>query len=312
MNSVSVIIPAYHSPYLGEAIESVFAQTRAALEIIVVDSSPDTTLKQMEKYGDRVKYFYQAPRGVSAARNLGIGEAGGDYIAFLDADDLWLAQKLELQLTALSEHSDAAFSFSTVWNLVQDNHQDVTQEPYNPIALARWAQSFGKSKLYVAGSVYDVLLQANCVATSSVVIRRDCLGETGLFDESFKTGEDYEFWLRLAKRYAAVFITQPTSRYRIHGGGLSGSWSDRALPFYEANLRVLQKHFALYPSPAVRRAISRTKAEFAAAHIRSAQSGAAKRLALESWRAWPNRTAAKVFLEASCPRIYSLASRMIH
>lgn len=312
MNSVSVIIPAYNSPYLGEAIESVFAQTRAAMEIIVVDGSPDSTLKQLEKYGDRIKYFYQAPLGVSAARNLGIRKARGDYVAFLDADDLWLAQKLELQMIALSEHSDAAFSFSTVWNLVQDDHHDVTQEPYHPIALARWTQSFGESKRYVAGSVYDLLLQANCVATSSVVIHKGRLDETGLFDESFRTGEDYEFWLRLAKRYAAVFITQPTSRYRIHGGGLSGTWRDRALPFYEANLRVLQKHFALYPSPAVRRAIARTKAEFAYSHVRSSQSAAARRLALESWRVWPNRTAAKVFLEATCPRIYSLASRIIH
>ena len=87
MNSVSVIIPAYNSPYLEEAIESVLAQTLAALEIIVVDGSADTTMKQIEKYGDRVKYFHQTPRGVSAARNLGIRQAGGDYIALLDADD---------------------------------------------------------------------------------------------------------------------------------------------------------------------------------------------------------------------------------
>src|SRR6185369_7640984 len=115
---VSVIIPTYNSArFLTEAIDSVLAQSFKDFEILVIDDgSTDETKAMMQRYGSPVRYIYQANAGVAAARNRGIAESRGKYIAFLDADDAWCARKLETQLNALARNADhrACYSAFTV------------------------------------------------------------------------------------------------------------------------------------------------------------------------------------------------------
>ena len=110
MKEISVVIPAYnHGRFLREAIDSVLAQTYAPLEIIVVDDgSTDDTEQIVRSYGDRVRYIRQQNAGVGAARNNGIANARGEYVAFLDSDDLWLPEKLAVQVEYMRRHPECA------------------------------------------------------------------------------------------------------------------------------------------------------------------------------------------------------------
>ncbi len=307
MKSVSVIIPSYNSPYLSEAIESVFRQTHGATEIIVVDGSPEVTLDQIEDCFGRIQHIPQLPRGVSHARNAGIVAAQGDYVALLDADDLWLPDKLHTQLLLLERYPAAGFCFSTTWNLLDVEDCAIPSEPYCPRELRSWIQSKGQANGAVHGDVYELLLSVNCVATSSVVARKTAMVNVGLFDESLKNGEDYDFWLRLASAFSAIYVCEPTCRYRVHPDGLSGTWSSRSELFYRANLRVLEKHLANVPSVMVRKALSRSLADFANFQLKSAQLTEAKRTALQSLRVRPNLKATQTYIEAAFPKASSLA-----
>lgn len=312
MKSVSVIIPTYNSPYLPQAIESVFHQSHGATEIIVVDSSPEVTLEQIEDYFGRIRHISQPPRGVSQARNVGIVAAQGDYVALLDADDLWLPDKLHTQLSLLERYPEAGFCFSTTWNLLAVEDCAIPSEPYCPPELRSWIESKGQANGAVYGDVYELLLSVNCVATSSVVARKTAMVSVGLFDESLKNGEDYDFWLRLASACPAIYVCEPTCRYRVHSDGLSGTWGSRSELFYRANLRVLEKHFANVPSLMVRNALSRALADFANFQLKSARRIEAKRTALQSLRVRPNLKATQTYIELAFPKAYSLAVDLLH
>lgn len=307
MSTVSVIVPAYHSRYVAAALESVLTQTRTPEEIIVIDSSPETTLDQIRSYQERIRYLNEPARGVSHARNSGILAAQGDYIALLDADDLWLSDKIEKQLLALERFPQAVFSFSTTWNLVECEHPGIPRDPYRPPELLEWLRDRNGVAF---GEVYELLLAANCVATSSVLVRKEAMLEAGLFDETINHGEDYDLWLRLARRYPAAFVCDPTSRYRVHPEGLSGSWEARSELFHEANIHILEKHVAAFPSDAASEALARAHADFARFQIKSARRHEAKNAALRSLRQRANLSAALLYIEAAFPRFYSFAARI--
>lgn len=301
MVTVSVVIPVYGASYVREALESALAQTWAPTEIIVVDSSPETTRPRIEGYLDRITYFYEPPRGVSAARNAGIRAAKGDLVAFLDADDLWMPEKLAVQVPALSRRGEADFSFSTVWNLTDQEDPGIPRDPFYPPPLRDWLGAHPAVGGVASGWVYDLLLATNCVATSSVAVRRAVLETIGLFDESFSNGEDYDLWLRLAKRYPAAFVCNPIARYRVHDAGLSGAWTSRPELFYRNNIRVLEKHQAMFPSVAVRDALTRSYAGYSSFLLKSNRRAEARRFALRSFRLRPTLAATRTYLEAVLP-----------
>ncbi|GEM_PF-6366633 len=304
MTTVSVIIPAFHAGYLESALESLFSQSRQPDEVILVDSSPETTTPRLQPWRHRVEYHFQPPRGVSAARNFGIRKACGKYIALLDADDIWLAGKLDKQIALLEQHPDAGFAFSTVWNLVDTETTAIPREPFYPAPLRKWIGANEPLDGAVKGGAYDLLLEVNCVATSSLVIRREAFNVVGCFDESFRNAEDYEFELRLAKRYPTIFINEPTSRYRVHDTGLSGAWLARGELFYRTNLAALEKHDSLFPSRAVKRAIATTCSSYASHCLRAGQPKLAASLACRSWRLSPTLAALKCCAEAMSPATY--------
>lgn len=308
--NVSVIIPVYHSSYVREALSSVFSQTHRPWETVLVDSSPESTLPQIQEYLGRIKYVSAEPRGVSAARNVGIKASTGDFIALLDADDLWAAAKLQVQVKAFQEFPQAGFSFSTVWNLVSGDDTHIPREPFNPPALVEWIEKGQRGSWAIFGSVYELLLRVNCIATSSLVIRRDIFEHVGFFDESFTNAEDYDFELRASKCAPAVFVCEPMCRYRIHGSGLSGAWNERTRLFYETNIQVLHKHLREYPSEVVKAALARAYAGYGLSFLRSGIRENAADAAKKSLRFGVTVPGLKVYGEAKVPGPYAVLSRI--
>ena len=303
--SVSVIVPAFRSSYLRECLASIFTQTVLPTEVIVVDGSPDRTVPILEEFRSRIVHIEQPPRGVSAARNAGIEAAKGDYVAFLDADDLWLPEKLEYQLAGFLRFPDTVFSFCTVWNLTESSNPGIPDEPFFPPNLLAWLARSGENEGFATGSVYELILAGNCIATSSLMIRREALKKLSWFDERMRNGEDYEFELRLARTYPAVFVKHPLVRYRIHSAGLSGAWNERTDLFYRANIDALVKHYDQHPSAQVKSALARTYADRALFRLKERQYTEAHSLARTSLGIRLNQPAVRYYLEAKFPRVYA-------
>jgi len=183
---VSVVIPTYnYGRYLGQAIDSALIQASGdlTLEVIVVDDgSTDDTAGVVERFGSAVRYERQENRGPSAARNRGIAEARGDFVAFLDADDHWLPGKLALQLRELSVRADTAGVHSAF----------IVQLPSGETGrVGRYWRQPGHHP------TFRDLLRGNSINMSTVLIRRETLASVGPFDESLRTAEDWDLWLRL-------------------------------------------------------------------------------------------------------------------
>lgn len=186
MNSglVSVIIPTHNRwPMLGEAVNSVLAQTADDCQLIVVDDgSTDDTAGRLRDYGARLTVLTQSRRGVAAARNHGASRASGGYLAFLDSDDLWHPHKLERQLGFMERHPEVEIcQTDEIWirNGVRVNPRNKHRKP--------------------SGDIFRASLDLCLVSPSAVMMRRDLFERVGGFDESLPVCEDYDLWLRIAK-----------------------------------------------------------------------------------------------------------------
>src|ERR687886_1714098 len=202
MPLISVIIPVYNGGNtIRTTIESVLNQTFTNLELIVVnDGSQDSTLAVLNEIQDsRLKVFSFPNAGVSTSRNRGLAQAKGEFISFLDADDLWTPDKLEAQLKALQENPQAAVAYS--WS--------------------DWIDESGQflragGHITVNGNAYEKLLLRDFVESgSNPLIRKQALEEVGTFDESIAFAEDWDLWLRLAARSAFGAVPSPPVLYRI-------------------------------------------------------------------------------------------------
>jgi perosamine synthetase len=213
---VSVVIPAYNAARrLGEAVESVLAQTYTDYEVIVVnDGSKDDTEHVARRFGDRVVYVHQENQGAGAARNTGIKKSRGEYIAFLDADDLWFPDKLAQQVPLLEQDAELGLVYSD-WELICEN--GAIEHSY-------------LSKLPAAsGYVFDELLQSGFILTSGVVVRRACLDDVGDFDNSLSIAQDYDLWLRIAYRWKIALVNQTLLSKRNWDGSLSSNLQKTAV-----------------------------------------------------------------------------------
>ncbi|MDO8891124.1 MAG: glycosyltransferase [Sulfurimicrobium sp.] len=212
---VSVVIPAYNSArFLRETIESVRQQTTPVHEIIVVDDgSTDETGQVIQSLGEGIVYVRQANAGVSAARNRGIAEARGEIIAFLDADDLWLPQKVENQVRVFLGNPDVA--------LVATDRADIDEHGGLLLdSLFKYRGFYGF--LYELGNgpiphALSRLVQVNFIPTSSVMVRKSALNQAGDFNTSIRYGEDLDLWARIASQHAIACIPEVLTHYRRHG-----------------------------------------------------------------------------------------------
>jgi len=191
--SVSVIIPTFNRRALLErAVDSVVAQTRPADEIIIIDDgSTDGTAALVEKKYPGIIYLSQTNRGVSHARNQGIRKANGTWLAFLDSDDVWLPEKLEKQLSALSRKP--AFRIC---------HTDEIW-----IRKGRRVNPMNKHKKS-GGDLFDRCLHLCVISPSTVILHHSLFLRFGLFDESLPVCEDYDMWLRLCAFIPVLFLPE--------------------------------------------------------------------------------------------------------
>ena len=213
MPRVSVIIPTYNrAHFIVDAIESVLAQTFKNKEIVIVDDgSTDNTKEILSGLQDRVRYIYQENSGPTCARNRGILASNAEYIAFLDSDDIWLPEKLEVQIARFKLKRELGLVYSDAYRFFSDK---TTMEPET---------EFSRLKPH-SGWTFEHLFRDNFVHTSTVVVRKRCLEKVGVFDEggNFVPAEDYDLWLRIAARYQIDYINKPLIKYRDHSANISG------------------------------------------------------------------------------------------
>lgn len=232
MNLISVIVPVYNGEKtLRETIQSVLNQTFTNFELIIInDGSQDSTLEIISRIHDsRIKVFSYPNSGVSASRNRGISHGMGEYITFIDADDLWTADKLEKQLKALQENLQAAVAYS--WTQCIDESGQFSRRGSN---------------ISAAGDVYAKLLLVDFIENgSNPLIRRQALTEVGNFDESLTHSEDRDLWLRLAARYHFVAVPSPQILYRLS----TNSASANVVKMEAGSLQFVEKAFAQAPEP---------------------------------------------------------------
>ncbi|MBL8266085.1 glycosyltransferase family A protein [Steroidobacter sp.] len=236
---VSVIIPTYNrAALLCETVDSVLAQTYPNIEIIVIDDgSTDDTTEAIQKYGDRVRYTRRANAGVNAARNLGIKQARGEFIALLDSDDLWAPYKLELQVQLLRFFTDVGFTFSnflifrgpTVESDVLPimnglgTWLDAVPDRLDPY---RWHKPYSSLKAerldlpvedftISGGDIYAASLFVPYVLPSASLIRKSALGQLRLPEVQATCG-DWEFFARFSKQSDCLYADIPTTYNRSH------------------------------------------------------------------------------------------------
>lgn len=234
MPEVSIIIPAYNAERtILETIQSVQQQTFDDFEIIIInDGSRDRTLELIQTIQDkRLRIFSYENGGLPVARNRGISHATGEFIAFLDADDLWTTDKLELQLTALKQHPDAGVAYS--WTYFMD-----VDEQGKPISLLPSPQ------YPFQGNIYEKLLVSDFIHSgSNTLIRRENIDLIGEFDSTLKSCEDWDYWVRLAA--CCHFVVVP--KYQVFYRRTPGAMSSKVEVMKEAALIAMDKAYRSAP-----------------------------------------------------------------
>jgi|GEM_PF-150881 len=228
---VSIIIPLFNGTrYIAEALDSITCQTYPALEILIIDDgSTDNPKGIIDRFRESslvpVEYFYQDNRGPNTARNTGIKKAKGDFIAFLDADDIWLPEKISTQMDFFSSHADVAF-VGCGFYLMDEVGKDIK------IVLGT---------AYTSRNEYFRELRIHSVPTGSssgVIIKKKCFEKIGLFDETLRGAEDRDMWFRISQHYEMRCVRQPFIKIRMHAKN-----SHKDIPMMKSNQKMfIKKH----------------------------------------------------------------------
>lgn len=209
MPRVSVIIPAYNAErYIGEALESALRQTFPPQEVIVMDDgSTDRTAAIARTFGPPVVVISQRVGGSGPARNLAVSRSAGDWLAFLDSDDVWLPEKLAKQVAALRPETRL-----------------VCTDRFNIGHLNGLPDVHGAVQPQREGDIFQaLLLEGNFITTSSVLLRRDAFDEAGGFptEADLIVAQDWDLWMRVTARHPVAACVEPLVKYRLHQGGAS-------------------------------------------------------------------------------------------
>ena len=220
---ISVIVPTYNrAQQLPRALDSILCQSCSPKEIIVVDDgSTDETSALMTSEYPEIVFIQQQNTGVSSARNVGIKRASGDWIAFLDSDDEWLPEKLEIQMKALYENPGEKICHTNeIW--IRNGKR------VNP---KKKHEKFG-------GWIFQKCLPLCCISPSSVIIHKSIFKEIGLFDYSLPVCEDYDLWLRITARNPVLYIEEP---FLIKYGGHEDQLSKKYWGMDRFRIKSLEK-----------------------------------------------------------------------
>lgn len=201
MPRVSVVVPFHNRiNWLSEAIQSVLDQTYNDFELLLIDDGSDEGLSPQMIADSRIRYVRQSKKGASAARNSGIDVATGEYVAFLDSDDLFVPTKLEKQVAYMEAHPEVLLTHTSYQRMT------ATGEDLEIMHSGKFSGRINRHLVF------------NCaIATPTVMVRRSALGGRARFEESLMVGEDIVLWLTLAIRSKIVWIDDPLTRVRMHG-----------------------------------------------------------------------------------------------
>jgi glycosyltransferase involved in cell wall biosynthesis len=238
MPRVSIVIPTYNrGRFLGEAVASALAQTYRDHEIIVVDDgSTDNTREIASGFPPEVRYFRQENQGVSAARNRGIELARGEYVCFLDSDDMLLPEALEKNVSLMDKYPDAGFSYGQALKIDERGRLFPVQK----------TSPAGKAYLREGKEQIAHLLFRCDVRTLTALVRRRCLYEVGLFDTKLRLHEDLDLWLRLSSKFNVGYVGEPLGKVRVHPQNSLGGEKFDALEIFQSAF--VEKGLALLKS----------------------------------------------------------------
>ncbi len=228
---VSVIIPVYNGEkYVQECLESVYQQTYRPIEVIIVDDgSTDNSLQAVKKVPGEKKIIAQQNRDVSHARNTGVSNAAGEFIAFLDQDDIWHHEKLEKQVQVFQAELEVDLIFT---DLIKFNEEGKMRHPKD---RHRYASKLNDENLFA------MLVRKNVLMPSAVMVKKEGFVKAGMFDPQFKTCGDYEMWLRMAsKNMKFRYVAEPLTMYRYH----SKNVSKQTLTMHNDRIKVMEKIFS--------------------------------------------------------------------
>ena len=207
MPTLSVIIHTYNNEkFIAETVESVLNQTYKDYEIIVVDDgSVDGTRDALIPYMQKIRYHYKENGGIASAKNAGIGLSETEFVAFLDHDDLWVPDKLKIQMECFNENPQAGLVYAK-YTSFRDGKELRT-----------------KPEKGYSGWIFKELLSKSFIQTSTVVVKRECLDAVGPYDETFSLGDEYDMFLRISKKFQCGFIDKGLTRYRVHDTNASNN-----------------------------------------------------------------------------------------
>jgi glycosyltransferase involved in cell wall biosynthesis len=231
MATVDVIIPSFNAAkYLPAAIESVISQTFDDWQILLVDdgsidNTAEVVVPFLNRLGSKIKYIQQENRGVSAARNTGILASTAEFLALLDADDVWLPCRLSESLKVLAERPKAGLSYGLIRNI----------DPEGRLG-SPWAGNLTNAEGHIAPHIYMRRVE---LPSPTITLRRKCIDEVGKFDESLRVTEDRDLWLRIALRYEVAFVPMVLAFYRVSPSSLSTDPKQ----MLQAQLKFIRKHY---------------------------------------------------------------------
>jgi len=241
---VSIVVPCFNtSPFLGEAVASALKQSFADFELLIIDDgSTDSTREIASSFLDdsRVRYHYQENQGLSAARNKGIELSRGEFVALLDADDIWVPEKLQRQVSVFRDLPSCGLVFS---DFATFDERGIIAAQKNLVVLDRLNMP-GFSHLFSRN---------NFIYPSTVLLRRALLEQVGGFDTSLKSAEDYDMWLRVARVSRLAGVPAKLVEIRQHGSNMSLN-----IPrMLENEIAAVKKNSAGVPGSALRRRLAK-------------------------------------------------------
>lgn len=240
---VSVIIPAYnHELYIEEALQSVVNQTYPNIELIVInDGSTDGTAGIIEKFiqvnNERnIQYVNKENEGVCKTLNKGLNMSTGDYVAFLASDDLWLPDRVSIQLEFMEQNQNIGMLFSDAWFLRFNSQTDIKWSDYKQGINNYFKNGIQNTDMYM------LLLTRAIIPALTVLIKKQVLDKVGFFDENL-VYEDDDMWLRIAREYPIAYIDMPLALYRLHDSNISNNTRF----MIKGMVQTLKKHLRMKP-----------------------------------------------------------------
>jgi glycosyltransferase involved in cell wall biosynthesis len=277
MATVDVVIPAFNAArFLPAALESVARQTFDDWQIVLIDDgSTDNTAEvvapYMERFGSKLRYIRQKNQGLPAARNAAIRASDSEFLALLDADDEWLPRRLEESVRVLRERPAAGLAYGLITYIDAEGNKLHTFEGNRRVVEGR-----------VAPAIYMRRIELPC---PTITFRRSCVEAVGVFDETMRSTEDRDLWLRIALRYEVAFVPEVLAYYRLSPNQMSTN----AQRMMDAQMQFIRKHYGAEGCGWVPRQVSRARAYKQRADALKAQgrSWAALRSSLQALAMYP-------------------------